>query len=73
MSDINQLDDKTRAPVSQRPHRIEAGGEGIGANITVTIDGQDVKVPMGTTILEAAEKIGIRMPTLWHHKDLCVA
>jgi len=73
MSDINQLDDKTRAPVSQRPHRIEAGGEGIGANITVTIDGQDVKVPMGTTILEAAEKIGIRIPTLCHHKDLCVA
>ena len=31
---------------------------------TVTIDGQQVTVPVGTTILEAAAEIGIRIPTL---------
>ena len=45
----------------------------IGGQITVNIDGDDVKVPMGTTILEAAKRIGVRIPTLCHHPDLCVA
>jgi NADH-quinone oxidoreductase subunit G/[NiFe] hydrogenase diaphorase moiety small subunit len=45
----------------------------IGAQITVNIDGEDVKVPMGTTILEAAQQLGIHIPTLCHHEDLCVA
>ncbi|MBI9018625.1 MAG: iron hydrogenase small subunit [Phycisphaerae bacterium] len=45
----------------------------IGATITAEIDGKDVKVPMGTTILEAAKKLGVRIPTLCHHADLCVA
>ena len=45
----------------------------IGAMIKVTIDGQDVKVPMGTTILEAARKMGIKIPTLCYHEDLCIS
>lgn len=32
--------------------------------ITLTIDGQDVQVPAGTTILDAASKLGITIPTL---------
>ena len=32
--------------------------------ITITIDGQDVSVPRGTTILEAAKVAGIYIPTL---------
>ncbi len=32
--------------------------------ITLTIDGQDVQVPAGTTILDAAKKLGIKIPTL---------
>lgn len=32
--------------------------------ITLTIDGQDVQVPAGTTILDAASKLGIKIPTL---------
>ena len=31
---------------------------------TVTIDGQQVTVPVGTTILEAAAELGIKIPTL---------
>jgi NADH-quinone oxidoreductase subunit G/[NiFe] hydrogenase diaphorase moiety small subunit len=45
----------------------------IGAQITVTIDGIEVKVPLGTTILEAAKSIGVRIPTLCYHSDLEVA
>ena len=32
--------------------------------ITVKIDGTDVTVPKGTTILEAARKIGVKIPTI---------
>ena len=37
--------------------------------ITLTIDGQDVQVPAGTTILDAARKLDIKIPTLcWLEK-----
>ncbi len=65
---------KGRAPVSQRGQVVDSGnGAGIGATVSVTIDGHQVKVPLGTTILEAAKQIGVRIPTLCHHEDLCVA
>src|SRR5512140_1406672 len=41
------------------------------AMITVTIDGKEVKVSPGTTVLEAARAAGIHIPTLCHHDDLC--
>jgi len=74
MADILNSD-TSRAPVSQTGHVIPAPeDEGmIGARISLTIDGQEVKVPMGTTILEAAKKANIRIPTLCHHPDLCTA
>jgi NADH-quinone oxidoreductase subunit G/[NiFe] hydrogenase diaphorase moiety small subunit len=64
-----------RAPVSQRPHTIPAPQDdrALGATVTVTIDDKPVKVPLGTTILEAARRLGIRIPTLCYHEDLCVA
>ncbi|QOX77882.1 molybdopterin-dependent oxidoreductase [Trichlorobacter lovleyi] len=37
--------------------------------ISLTIDGTDVQVPAGTTILDAARKLGIKIPTLcWLEK-----
>jgi NADP-reducing hydrogenase subunit HndD len=39
-------------------------------NVTVTIDGIQVTVPEGTTILEAAQRAGVVIPTLCHHPDL---
>jgi len=37
--------------------------------VTFTIDGQEVTVPKGTTVLEAAKSIGIEIPTFcWHPK-----
>ena len=32
--------------------------------VTLTIDNHTVRVPNGTTILEAARKVGVKIPTL---------
>jgi NADH-quinone oxidoreductase subunit G/[NiFe] hydrogenase diaphorase moiety small subunit len=64
-----------RAPASQQaqvvppPDRPQA----IGGQVGISINGTEVKVPLGTTILEAAARVGVRIPTLCHHPDLCVA
>jgi iron-only hydrogenase group A len=68
--------DTSRAPSSQKVQHVPVTGDMsqmIGGQITVNIDGHDLKVPMGTTILEAAKRIGVQIPTLCHHPDLCVA
>jgi len=64
-----------RAPKAQRGQVVDspADVDAIGATITINIDGIDLKVPMGTTILEAAGMAGVHIPTLCHHEDLCVA
>lgn len=41
--------------------------------INLKIDGVSVSVDKGTTILEAAKKLNIKIPTLCYHSDLCVA
>jgi predicted molibdopterin-dependent oxidoreductase YjgC len=38
--------------------------------ITLNIDGNEVSVPKGTTILEAAESIGISIPVVCYHPHL---
>lgn len=38
--------------------------------IKLTIDGKEVQVPPGTTVLEAAEQIGVHIPRLCHDPDL---
>lgn len=38
--------------------------------VTLTIDGQEVRVPEGSTVLEAAQKAGIDIPTLCFLKDI---
>jgi len=38
--------------------------------LTLTIDGQKTQVEEGTTLLEAAQSIGIKIPTLCYHKAL---
>lgn len=41
--------------------------------INISINGIPVHIEKGKTILQAAEKSGIKIPTLCYHKDLCVA
>lgn len=38
--------------------------------VTLSIDNQEVTVPKGTTILEAAKALGVEIPTLCHLKEL---
>jgi len=42
-------------------------------DIKVTINGQEVSVPAGTTILQAAKQLGVKIPTLCYHEDLCTS
>ena len=63
----------SRAPKSQRRQRVSLDAAGIGGTVAASIDGETVKVPIGTTILEAAEELGIHIPTLCYHEDLCIA
>ncbi len=41
--------------------------------IKITINGESVEVEKGTSILDAAKQVGVIIPTLCYHKDLCVA
>ncbi len=41
--------------------------------INITIDNIPIQVEENTSILDAAKKIGIDIPTLCYHEDLCVA
>ncbi|MFP4052245.1 MAG: NADH-dependent [FeFe] hydrogenase, group A6 [Phycisphaerae bacterium] len=41
--------------------------------INLTIDGVEISVPEGTTIMEAAETLGVHIPRLCYHPDLSLA
>ncbi len=41
--------------------------------VTLKINNESVSVPEGTTVLAAAQKLNIHIPTLCNHDDLCVA
>jgi len=69
------VQETSRAPQSQQANRppVSHDDAAIGGLVAVTIDGKETKVPLGTTILEAAKSVGVHIPTLCHHEDLCVA
>ena len=64
--------DKTsRAPISQRVQAIDE--RIIKEKVTLTINDLKVEITKGTTILEAAKKANIKIPTLCDHPDLTLA
>ena len=74
--DLHDRPAEGRAPKSQtvahgRGHR--ATPRRSGKQVEIAIDGNPIEVPLGTTILEAAQQLGIRIPTLCYHEDLCLA
>ena len=75
MSNPLEQGNARRAPASQTTQVLPGpdNPSAIGGTVRVTINGQETSVPLGTTILEAARRVGIRIPTLCHHPDLCVA
>jgi len=64
-----------RAPKSQmlRTEEAIAHAKAIGKNVEISVDGNPIEVPLGSTILEAAQQLGIRIPTFCYHEDLCLA
>jgi len=68
-------EDEPRGPRSDEAREIKkpVTTGAIGAEVKVTIDGIEVKVPYGSTILEAAKHIGINISTLCYHEDLRIA
>ncbi len=71
----SESDQATRAPVSQRARTAELikQAQVLHEPVKVTVDGNAIEVPFGTSILDAARLLGIRIPTLCHHEDLCLA
>lgn len=71
----NGINGSDRAPLSQRRFKMPEirDEKDLGAKVKITIDDHDLEVPFGTTILEAARTLSIKIPTLCHHEDLCVA
>ncbi|MDF7800174.1 NADH-dependent [FeFe] hydrogenase, group A6 [Pontiellaceae bacterium B1224] len=64
----------SRTPLSQRAQPMGIPGmEHSDEPVVITIDDKEISIDSGTTILEAARQIGIRIPTLCYHEDLCVA
>jgi len=45
-------------------------GERSGKTLRLSIDGIEVQVPEGTTVLRAAERAGVRIPTMCYLEDL---
>ncbi|MBC7286472.1 MAG: (2Fe-2S)-binding protein, partial [Armatimonadetes bacterium] len=41
-------------------------------DVALTIDGLHVRVPEGTTIMEAAARVGIQIPKLCYHPKLSI-
>ena len=74
-NDLRPQGHPTRAPASQRGRTAEVlqHAKSLGKQIELTIDAHPITVPLGTTILEAAQQLGIRIPTLCYHEDLCLA
>lgn len=62
----------SRAPISQRGQEVGTA-ENLGVMVKVVINDIEVSVPKGTTILEAAKSVNVKIPTLCQHDDLCLA
>src|SRR5574341_1973758 len=53
--------------------RPQAAGGRLVANLKVTVDGTEVEVPHGATVMDAAHKLGIYVPHFCYHKKLSIA
>ncbi len=71
MSKQDSCPDRDAAAPETSVGTLEGGADtaAIGT-VEVTIDGRQVGVPLGTSILDAAQQCGITIPTLCHHPDL---
>ncbi len=64
-----------RIPKSQKISDVKSLKEEklLKSKIKIKIDNLEIEVPYGTTILEAARRIGVHIPTLCYHDNLHIA
>jgi NADH-quinone oxidoreductase subunit G len=43
------------------------------ANLKITLDGKEIEVPHGSTVMDAAHKLGVYVPHFCYHKKLSIA
>lgn len=69
------MEKELRSPVSQRPLITKDGTSktGIGATVSIELNGEKMQVQLGKTILEICKENNIHIPTLCYHEDLCIA
>ncbi len=69
------MEKELRSPVSQRPLIMKDGKSttGIGATVSIELNGEKKHVQLGKTILEVCRENNIHIPTLCYHEDLCIA
>ena len=60
---------ETNQPVPQAPELPQAGSD----EVALLVDGRPVVVKKGTTVLEAAKKLGVEVPHYCYHPGLSVA
>jgi NADH-quinone oxidoreductase subunit G/[NiFe] hydrogenase diaphorase moiety small subunit len=69
------MEKELRSPVSQRPMEMKniQSNTGIGATVTIELNGVRIPVQLGKTILDVCRENEIHIPTLCYHDDLCIA
>ncbi|HMS35194.1 MAG TPA: NADH-dependent [FeFe] hydrogenase, group A6 [Ignavibacteria bacterium] len=69
------MEKELRSPVSQRPMEMKNihSATGIGATVTIELNGVRIPVQLGKTILDVCRENEIHIPTLCYHDDLCIA
>ena len=69
------MEKELRSPVSQRPLEMKNVKDrtGIGATVSIELNGEKMHVQLGKTILEVCKENNIHIPTLCYHEDLCIA
>jgi len=71
--DLNRLEEliqETLGPVQVEIRPTAITEEALREEVTLTINDKEVKARQGMTILEAAQSVGIDIPTLCYHKKL---
>jgi NADPH-dependent glutamate synthase beta subunit-like oxidoreductase len=64
---ISKMNDKTNISASANSSPLGGGQEGA---VKLKINNKTVEVPVGTTILKAAEKLGLEIPTMCHNDEV---
>ena len=68
--DLNRLEEIIRESLGPVQIEIKPSREITGEEVTLTINGIEVKARQGMTILQAAQSVGIDIPTLCYHEKL---